>query len=389
MQRKIFLPLLSAVSAVTLAADAVTNGGFESGAASPWVVGGGGSAHVASNSDSTSFLPVAAHSGTHFLIPLALAHADELEPTLPPSSELSNNGVSASTTVSQEVAVVAGTTYHFSAFYAAFDQPLDGCFASAAVGITPVASATLFASQSGNGITVPSYFALNGTYVAPAGSTGEQSLVSYMFRELVPRQYGNQSSPTSNLPDVLGSIIFHRHLSDMVSDDTDTGESREKGKGGGGVYPINDKKKWAPPGAYFFVGDHDNERGGNAAAIELRMSLLIHAAPMANITYNVPGEIAGVLSGELMLGSCHLTPVQQAEPKAQGAVPCQWLLPAQTRCSDNDLPANHRFTAYHGKARFLLFRRVPQPAAGEKCISDSKSAFFVKELRFGRGPGDL
>jgi hypothetical protein len=45
------------------------------------------------------------------------------------------------------------------------------------VGITFVASATLFAGQSNNGVTVPPYFALNGTYVAPAGSTGQQSLV--------------------------------------------------------------------------------------------------------------------------------------------------------------------------------------------------------------------
>ncbi|KAJ6503681.1 hypothetical protein C8R45DRAFT_1209320 [Mycena sanguinolenta] len=157
MQKKIFLSLLSAVSAAT-AAELVTNGDFETGAASPWVIGGGGSAHVASNSDSSQFLPVAAHSGTHFL-------------------ELSNDGSSAATTISQEVTVVAGTTYHFSASHAAFDQPLDGCFVSAAVGSTSVASATLFASQSGNGITVPPYIALNGTYVAPAGSTGLQSLV--------------------------------------------------------------------------------------------------------------------------------------------------------------------------------------------------------------------
>ncbi|KAJ7679895.1 hypothetical protein B0H17DRAFT_1138911 [Mycena rosella] len=169
MQKKIFLPLLSAVSATTAAA-LVTNGGFETGAASPWVIGGGGSAHVASNSDSMPFLPVAAHSGTHFLT-ISREKADE------PASELSNDGLSAPTTISQEVTVVAGTTYHFSASYAAFDQPLDGCLASAAVGITFVASATLFASQSGNGITVPPYFALNGTYVAPAGSTGQQSLV--------------------------------------------------------------------------------------------------------------------------------------------------------------------------------------------------------------------
>ncbi|KAF8212841.1 hypothetical protein K438DRAFT_1957431 [Mycena galopus ATCC 62051] len=157
MQKKMFLPLLSAVSAATATA-LVTNGGFETGAASPWVIGGGGSAHVESNSDSSPFLPAAAHSGTHFL-------------------ELSNDGLSAPTTISQEVTVVAGTTYQFSAFYAAFDQPLDGCFASAAVGITSVASATLFASTSGNGITVPPYFTLSGTYVAPSGSTGQQSLV--------------------------------------------------------------------------------------------------------------------------------------------------------------------------------------------------------------------
>ncbi|KAF8185595.1 hypothetical protein K438DRAFT_1973887 [Mycena galopus ATCC 62051] len=133
-----FLPLLSAVSAATAAA-LVTNGGFETGAASPWVIGGGGSAQVESNSDSSSFLPVAAHSGTHF-------------------PELSNDGLSAPTTISQEVTVVAGTTYQFSVFYAAFDQPLRP-------------------PQSGNGITVPPYFTLSGTYVAPAGSTGQQSLV--------------------------------------------------------------------------------------------------------------------------------------------------------------------------------------------------------------------
>jgi hypothetical protein len=66
MQKKIFLHLLSAVSAATAAA-LVTNGGFETGAASPWVIGGGGSAHVANNSDSMPSLLVAAHSGTHFL----------------------------------------------------------------------------------------------------------------------------------------------------------------------------------------------------------------------------------------------------------------------------------------------------------------------------------
>ncbi|KAJ6523377.1 hypothetical protein B0H19DRAFT_1201949 [Mycena capillaripes] len=157
MQKKIFLPLLSAVSAAT-ATELVTNGGFETGAASPWVIGGGGSAHVANNSNSSPFLPVAAHSGTNFL-------------------ELSNGGGSAATTVSQQVTVVAGTTYQFSASYVAFDQPFDGCFATAAVGIVSIASATLFASQSGNGITVPPYHTLSGTYLAPAGSTGQQSLV--------------------------------------------------------------------------------------------------------------------------------------------------------------------------------------------------------------------
>lgn len=180
MQKKIFLPLLSAVF-TAIAAELVTNGGFETGTVSPWVIGGGGSAHVASNSDSTTFLPVAANSGTHFLYVLSFlfrySSTISREKADEPTSELSNNGLSAPTTISQEVTVVAGTTYHFSASYAAFDQPFDGCFASAAVGITSVASATLFASQSGNGITVPPYFTLSGTYVAPAGSTGQQSLV--------------------------------------------------------------------------------------------------------------------------------------------------------------------------------------------------------------------
>ncbi|KAJ7930367.1 hypothetical protein B0H13DRAFT_1858779 [Mycena leptocephala] len=158
MQKKIFLHLLSAVSAATAAA-LVTNGGFETGAASPWVIGGAG------RTSCSPFIPLPGSSI------ISREKADE------PASELSNDGLSAPTTISQEVIVVAGTTYHFSASYAAFDQPLDGCFASAAVGITVVASATLFASTSGNGITVAPYFALNGTYVAPAGSTGFQSLV--------------------------------------------------------------------------------------------------------------------------------------------------------------------------------------------------------------------
>ncbi|KAJ7835797.1 hypothetical protein B0H13DRAFT_1913423 [Mycena leptocephala] len=186
MQKKIFL--LSAVF-TAIAAELVTNGGFETGTVSPWVIGGGGSAHVASNSDSTTFLPVAAHSGTHFLYVLSFLFRDSStisrEKADEPASELSNNGLSAPTTISQEVTVVAGTTYHFSASYAAFDQPFDGCFASAAVGITSVASATLFASQSGNGITVPPYFTLSGTYVAPAGSTGQQSLVDEDLRHLI------------------------------------------------------------------------------------------------------------------------------------------------------------------------------------------------------------
>ncbi|KAJ6503633.1 hypothetical protein C8R45DRAFT_1185370 [Mycena sanguinolenta] len=94
MQKKIFLPLLSAVSAAT-AAELVTNGGFETGVASPWVIGGGGSAHVTSNSDSSQFLPLAAHSRTHFLT-ISCENADE------PTSELSNDGFSAATTISQE-----------------------------------------------------------------------------------------------------------------------------------------------------------------------------------------------------------------------------------------------------------------------------------------------
>ncbi|KAJ7926287.1 hypothetical protein B0H13DRAFT_2313615 [Mycena leptocephala] len=159
MQKKIFLPLLSAVSTATAAA-LVTNGGFETGAASPWVIGGGGSAHVASNSDSAPFL-VAAHSGTHFLWVLSFLFRDPS--TI--SREKADEPLASSPTTASQPPPPSPRNRWMDA------SP------RLAVGITFVASATLFASTSGNGITVAPYFALNGTYVAPAGSTGRQSLV--------------------------------------------------------------------------------------------------------------------------------------------------------------------------------------------------------------------
>ncbi|KAH7313933.1 hypothetical protein B0I35DRAFT_513503 [Stachybotrys elegans] len=134
----------------------VINGGFESGNLGAWVPQtAGGWISVRDNSESTTWFPFRARTGTKL-------------------AQWGNPGEEMPDKLSQQVNVIAGTRYAFNAYYSILDLALGSCHLSAFVGDTNIAEVVLY--PGGGGGNPPRYYKLEGIFRAPTTATTDLTL---------------------------------------------------------------------------------------------------------------------------------------------------------------------------------------------------------------------